>query len=196
MIRNLCVAAIRLLALYLGAITLPNLLFSLMRLLSGSDPFSNTAYEIQNFLGLGITIVLAIALWVFSGFLTKVIAPEAKNPTESDIKAQDFVLIGLCLIGANTLINSLPDAIIYTTEVIRSRAAEGAAANSNMQLQVQVRSGLASLLLEAIISSVFGAGLLFFGFRLRPFLRKFQTLRTAGHDKPEPISASKTSERS
>ena len=196
MIRNLCVAAIRLLALYLVAITIPNLLFSLMRLLTRSDPFSNTAYEIQNFLGLGITITLAIALWVFSGLLTKVILPETKKPTEPDIKAQDFVLIGLCLIGANVLINSLPDAIVYTTEIIRSRAAEDAAANSNMQLQVQVRPGLASLLLEAVISSVFGAGLLFFGFRLRPLLRKFQTLRTAGHDKAEPISASERSERS
>ncbi len=196
MLRNLCVAAIRLLALYLLAITSPNLLFSLLRLLDRSDPFSNTSYEIQNFLGLGITITLAIALWVFSGFLTKVILPETKNSTELDIKAQDFVLIGLCLIGANTLINSLPDTIVYTAELIRSRAAEGTAANSNMQLQVQVRPGLASLLLEAVIRSALGAGLLFFGFRLRPLLRKFQTLRTAGHDKPEPISASERSGRS
>ena len=196
MIRNLCVAAIRLLALYLVAITLPNLFFTLLRLFGRSHPISDNAYEIQNFIGLGITITLAIALWVFSGLLTKVILPETKSSAESDIKAQDFVLIGLCLIGANTLINSLPDVIVYATEVIRSRIAEGAAANPNTALQVQTRPGLASLLFEAVISSVFGAGLLLFGFRLHPLLRKFQTLRTAGHDKAEPISASERSERS
>ncbi|WP_375549536.1 hypothetical protein ABWI01_03910 [Oceanicaulis alexandrii] len=196
MIRNLCVAAIRLLALYLVAITIPNLFFSLMRLFDRSYPFSDNSYEIQNFIGLGITITLAIALWVFSGAIANRIASAPETSQTIAVDAQDFVLIGLCLLGAATLIDSLPNILNTLIDLVIATAPLTDNHHSAIDLSIVWSDQFSPGLQENLIRAVFGFGLLFFGFRLRSLLRKFQTLRTAGHDKPEPISASERSERS
>jgi hypothetical protein len=196
MLRNLCFVSIRLIALYFGAMAALRLFSTFAYAMFPLTNASPDPILYPNVLIFGAMLAISVTLWVFSGRVAKVISPNTDSPFHFDISVQDIVLIGLCLVGAITLINSLPDVIVFTIEIVRSRAAEDAAANSNLQLQVHVRPGLVSSLLEAVIRSALGAGLLFFGFRLRPLLRKFQTLRTAGHDKPEPISASERSERS
>jgi hypothetical protein len=196
MIRNLCFVSIRLIALYFGAMAALRLFSTFTYSMVPPSNASPDLYLYPNVLIFGATLAISVTLWIFSGNVAKVISPETDSPFHFDISVQDIVLIGLCLVGAITLINSLPNVIVFTIEIMRSRAAESADANSNLQLQMHVRPGLVSSLIEAIISSVLGAGLLFFGFRLRPLLRKFQTLRTKGHDKAEPISASERSEQS
>ena len=196
MIRNLCIAAIRLLALYFGAMAALRLFNTFAYAMFPLSDASPDPILYPNLLIFGAILAISVTLWIFSGSIARVMSPNTDSLFQFDISVQDIVLIGLCLIGAITLINSLPEVIVFTIEIVRSRASEGDGANSSLQLQMHVQPGLVSSLIEAIISSVLGAGLLLFGFRLRPLLRKFQTLRTKGHEKPEPISASETSERS
>ncbi|WP_421857928.1 hypothetical protein [Oceanicaulis sp.] len=190
MIRNLCVAAIRLLALFFAVSALPPLLQGLTQYFLNQSPEFGLLLIIRPATSV-FQIMLASLIWAFSAPIAKRISQDAQNKDTVIIDAQDIVLIALCILGAITIIDSAPQIINIVLHL-----AHHAAANIDNPNPIRSRAYFSPSLVEASIQTFIGFFLLFFGFRLKSVLRKFQTLRTAGHDKAEPISASKTSERS
>lgn len=182
MIKNLCVAAIRLLALYLG--TYAGLLFltNLVLTISMSSSSDSDQFFVQDFLLEGVTFTIAVGLWVYAELIAERMAPDSESGETVNIDAQDFVLIGLCLLGAATLIDSIPN--ILSSLVVE--AVRPPPLTDNHHSAVRVTEGWSDPsspnLLESALQTIIGFGLLLCGFRLRSILRKFQTLRTSGHD--------------
>ena len=196
MIRNLCVAAIRLLALYLGAMAGIQLASTLIFHLGTLSSVLSDQFFAPNIFSLCVTLALAVGLWVYAGLIAEHMAPATEPRGAVSVDAQDFVLIGLCLLGAATLIDSIPNILnILIVEAVRTAPLTDNH-HSAITITADWNDPSSPNLLESIFQTVLGFGLLLFGFRLRSVLRKFQTLRTAGHDKAEPISASERSERS
>lgn len=183
MIRNLCVAAIRLLALYLGTYASLLLLIRLIFSIGISSSANSDQYFAPDILSNCVTLAVAVGLWAYAGLIAERMAPDTESDEAVSVDAQDIVLIGLCLLGAATLIDSIP----HILNILVVEAVKPPPLTDNHHSAIAVTEGWSdpspSSLLESALQTVIGFGLLLCGFRLRSLLRKFQTLRTKGHDK-------------
>jgi hypothetical protein len=182
MIKNLCVAGIRLLALYLSTYAGLLLLTWLILYIGMPTSSNSSSYAVQELLLHIVTLAVAVGLWVYAPRIAERMAPDTEPEGAVSVDAQDFVLIGLCLLGAAILIDSIP-SILNILVVEAGRTAPLSDPHpSNVPITEDWNDPEAPNLLESIVQTAMGFGLLLFGFRLRSVLRKFQTLRTKGHD--------------